>query len=1344
MATFTNEGIARLAGTKITVLICRRAKSRKTGRCFSATKTWTRGPDATPVSQSFDAGTWFLAVQLPASNIRDLGRLLRRLEHRPDVFPIRGVPAPGVDLSRPVRRMKNPDPGGKIWFIEGGGQPWVLIDIDKLPVPEEIDPTRDPEGAIDYVVAHALPPELRGVTFVWQWSSSTGMKGPGLLSVHLWFWLDRPMTEGELGAWFNSNEWLSSNHHHLDPALFRLVQPHYTAAPIFDGVADPLSRRVGMRKGARDAATLPIPTAAPAGAAAAGGAAERKRVLSNPQTVRLPNRADDSEISQPSGLNFDAVSAARGFENKLALIGDGIANGVKLQGFHRVLTASAAAYVSEHGSALDRLDLKKRLRQAISAAPTRADRLGDTRRYSSDEYLDDVIDSAVERFGDEADARLAMRRLIPGVAPSFPAEPLPLEQAQALLKQSVAGWFDRTQRFHQAQAEHRKRLEQETEEALWRAARAAVDDDIRAGRDPWADQDDFDWRKVAQRIKSQVGARVAQEVTEKFGIDSFRHPPRCEIAAAAGIGKTKDVVDEILKRPALWQRNIWIFVPTIELADQLAERLADQFGLGPQVRVMRGRNAPDPMAGPSSGSPTTMCRKPEAATKAAQLGLSVFQALCANKQSGTRCQHYGTCAYIKQWDDVPGVRIFASEYLHLPKPLSLPAPDLVIVDESVVSTLTGELSFGLDRLSEAALQVSVGGLDSGDEIIEALRQVREGLESGGPLLSEIRKRIGQKQLRSAASALGKKVALSADVAPDMDQAEALRRLDGLEASERPKLVRLLRQLSREYSMARDECHSVALQRNAHVSIEGNLEQQARVRVWWRRKPRLRKSVPLLLIDADADHEINTKLFGAPLDHVPIAVERKATVTQCYTSRFSKSSLLAYDGAPTTGIESAEARLAGVKEVIRRLAAVRKILVVCPLPVRRAITGELEGKLPISATWEGAVISHFGRIRGVDDWKDFDGVIVVGAEQPPPDAVEATARAIWFDDPAPLLLPGEYDTSVRGYRLRSGACAGVRIRHSEHPDHRVQRVLELHRERGSAQAIDRLRLVHAETSKEVLILSNLPLDITIDGLKTWNEIQADGSRLERAYARSPGALPLVPHLLARQHPDLYATAKAAEHDVLRKFETPMNQINPIREWGVSKFRPYPTGRGGARRYSRAQLAIDSPGCRAQVEAAMGRTLEWEQEPTLRGYDPRKAAEVIHWETRRGYRAIWTPADRISVEIGRIGQSLGVVPFCAYQYDDLQFHDHIRVSPPLIQAGYFAVCSLLIAGDEIGWATAEVQVNAFIADITPCYAPTAAPGDWPERLLFEIATVAGERLTIERPFHTKAGPVGQTTV
>ncbi len=73
------------------------------------------------------------------------------------------------------------------------------------------------------------------------------------------------------------------------------------------------------------------------------------------------------------------------------------------------------------------------------------------------------------------------------------------------------------------------------------------------------------------------------------------------------------------------------------------------------------------------------------------------------------------------------------------------------------------------------------------------------------------------------------------------------------------------------------------------------------------------------------------------------------------------------------------------------------------------------------------------------------------------AVEGMARAIWADDPAPLTLPGEYVEEPRGYRMRDGRLTGV-VAHV-HPDPRVQRVLELKRERETGQAIDRLRLIH---------------------------------------------------------------------------------------------------------------------------------------------------------------------------------------------------------------------------------------------------------------------------------------------
>jgi hypothetical protein len=371
----------------ISILQCdRQTISKKTGRPFVATKTWQIGSGGKPEPIGFDAGTFFRCQPHPVSNIYELSGLLEILLRRPHQFLIRGIPAPNIDLAKPVRRMKHPDQDrdGMIWFTEEAGQPWVLIDIDNFPVPAEIDPVRDPQAAISYLVEHCLPPELRDVTFVWQWSSSTGMKGAGFLSAHLWFWLDRPMTEAELKGWFFTDPWLRENETHIDPTLFRLVQPHYTAAPVFEGITDPLACRIGIRKGAKDVASLQI----------------REDVEgTKPRKSNARHRSSSS-----MGLDYDVLSNTHGFEAKLALMGDGIrGDGVRLQGFHRVVTSAAASYVRAHGKVFDRHTLKGSVIVAIMCAPKRAGRDADIARYLSDEYLDHAIDSATRRYGEEAD-----------------------------------------------------------------------------------------------------------------------------------------------------------------------------------------------------------------------------------------------------------------------------------------------------------------------------------------------------------------------------------------------------------------------------------------------------------------------------------------------------------------------------------------------------------------------------------------------------------------------------------------------------------------------------------------------------------------------------------------------------------------------------------------------------------------------------------------------------------------------------------------------------------------------------------------------------------------------------
>ncbi len=146
---------------------------------------------------------------------------------------------------------------------------------------------------------------------------------------------------------------------------------------------------------------------------------------------------------------------------------------------------------------------------------------------------------------------------------------------------------------------------------------------------------------------------------------------------------------------------------------------------------------------------------------------------------------------------------------------------------------------------------------------------------------------------------------------------------------------------------------------------------------------------------------------------------------------------------------------------------------------------------------------------------------------------------------------------RGYRLRDGSRKGVMT--SIHPDPRAQRVLQLIREKEILQAVDRLRLIFAPSPKRVIILCSIPLDITVDELRTLDELaETPGrlgwrARLERAHERG-GILPLGARDLHRAYPDLFPSEARAK-DALRNAKKAAGEnggTNEIRDL----FRFYP--------------------------------------------------------------------------------------------------------------------------------------------------------------------------------------------
>ena len=178
------------------------------------------------------------------------------------------------------------------------------------------------------------------------------------------------------------------------------MQPHYTAGPIFDGVADPLPRRTGRRQGLDDEVALV-----------------------------LPQPADRTRQRQTDGAG--SYRDTGGVEGYLARMGDGDG----LDGFHQPIKRAVASAVRLLGPDLDQEGLKARIRVAIEKAPKRPDRGADLARYASDNYLDPLISRIVgwerESRG-HADARSATAS-----APTYPLPVTDVADVRARVRATV-------------------------------------------------------------------------------------------------------------------------------------------------------------------------------------------------------------------------------------------------------------------------------------------------------------------------------------------------------------------------------------------------------------------------------------------------------------------------------------------------------------------------------------------------------------------------------------------------------------------------------------------------------------------------------------------------------------------------------------------------------------------------------------------------------------------------------------------------------------------------------------------------------------------------------------------
>jgi hypothetical protein len=557
---------------------------------------------------------------------------------------------------------------------------------------------------------------------------------------------------------------------------------------------------------------------------------------------------------------------------------------------------------------------------------------------------------------------------------------------------------------------------------------------------------------------------VVQWVEQELAYDGKGEAPRDAIAGAVGLGKTT-VTLQVLAQMAQG-KTVHYYAPTLELGEEVVTK-ARRLGL--DAHLIRGReaNRKDPTRWPA------LCLKDDVAASLGRVGRNIWESLCFRKDdlgNVTKCQYFHGCGYVDQFDDLEGkLIVLAHEYLTLPKAL-IANPDLVIVDERFHGPLIRPQPLPLERITAQRSLPKDGGHFR--QLSQDARVAAQAVEAGKTMAQV---GLTPDRLRQMAQD-EERLAEPPNIWPDMPYAEQRTRAQQLAEIEAFRLAKLWRTLAQDNDRVSQR---VVIARG----IEWKGELQDRLFIHKAAEPKINKRVPLLLLDADHDPLIGAATLPTNRRTV-IRPAISAQVTQVRDTVCSRNKLL-----------SSPARRADVLGLARHEATQgRRVL----LGTYKAVADLMRAEMT-EQDRERISIVHFGAIRGLDGFRDYDSVIVAGREQPKAVAVENTARSLFGHEPERLLLTGEYVPQVRGHNMRDGTRTAVTV--EVHLDARVQAVLEQAREREIEQMVGRLRLVHRRTPARVFLLGNLPTALPVDRLVTWAEVIP--SKMEQAIVAGRG-------------------------------------------------------------------------------------------------------------------------------------------------------------------------------------------------------------------------------------------------
>jgi len=551
-----------------------------------------------------------------------------------------------------------------------------------------------------------------------------------------------------------------------------------------------------------------------------------------------------------------------------------------------------------------------------------------------------------------------------------------------------------------------------------------------------------------------------------------------------------------------------------------------------------------------------MCRLPEIATALAQKGVSVRQALCED------CPFAVICGYLRQEQTIKamaaapeGVALFAPhDYAFLPLP-GFVTPDLAIFDERPRDNGVGEdVGLSFDDLSQTlrfdrplraqrAAQATHEEADAQAANLRFIRPLQIALRDAGQnhpnrILAALRDRgIDRDQVKGAIAGL--------TYFQDRETTRAMR--DALKvwdfASRDGRALNLESRLEREIEkregkITRDlqtifEALLIEIDKDRDQTVAitvGDVTRNGRTSrgIVAVKLKRVRLAhVPFLHLDGTGDHGMAQMIFGK-MDHAEHRVERSPAgrgdrIIQIVGADFHNAGLVGGKGRdgkiePYTG-SWADCYDAQRQDIQKIIADRPGALVVGNKRVIKALKPEEHG----------AHSAHFAAIRGRNDWSEIDRVVVVGREQPSPAAVERIARAYAAHGDADFESLGSnpYPTTTRGIRKRDGSGHPVKVAY--HPNTWGDRVLRSIRDTEIEQTIDRIRPIFKDQPIEVVLLSPVAVDLTVDQVVSWSQFRQGGTRVERALKQAR-IIPLSGREAARLLPEVWSEKRTAERDL----------------------------------------------------------------------------------------------------------------------------------------------------------------------------------------------------------------------